>query len=196
MAQIFGHTPEVLSNTVEAAERVEDFIKLNPLGMRLPKFPLPEGLKTPYEYMEKLAWEGLKRLKWDILPDHVEALKMELDDVKVARDINGMDFSTYFLIIQDSVNFCKSKGIRVGDGRGSGYASVLLRTLGICSGASPIKQKLIWERFLGFSQSQFVLDSDWGIGDASSEIQEGAKELELEEDRPVEEDQGGVDRIH
>ncbi len=46
----------------------------------------------------------------------------------------------------------------------SGFASVLLRTLGIAYGPDPLKYGL-WERFLGFDDKQFIKESDFGIED-------------------------------
>ena len=201
MALIFGSHPEVLLNTVAVSERVEDFLKTG--GMRLPKFDTPEAAKeneiesisvdmTPFQFLEKLAWDGMKRLKWDNSEKHIEALKMELGDVKVALDMNGMDFPTYFLVVWDYVNFARRNKIQTGCGRGSGYASVLLRCLGITYGVDPIKYGLIWERFLGFDVNWVLLDSDWGFDEPEEEsVLISTPE---EEDRPVEEDEGGVDR--
>ena len=163
MLSIFKHTPQVISNTVALAERIdtEDIEKHLFGGMRLPKFDIPEKYNTPYEYLKDLAVDGVKRLKWDKSKPHVDALKKELIDVRVALDNNNYDFATYFLIVRDIIQFAKSKGIMCGAGRGSGYASVLLRCLGITHGVDPLNYELLWERFLGFQNSKFVKSSDF-----------------------------------
>ena len=164
MLKIFKHTPQVLSNTVALAERIntEDIEKhLFVGGMRLPKFDMPDEYSEPYEYLKALAVKGMKKLGWDKSPEHVKALKKELVDVKVALDNNNYDFSTYFFIVQDIIGFANNNDILPGPGRGSGYASVLLRCLEITYGPDPIEYGLIWERFLGFTGKKFIKSSDF-----------------------------------
>jgi len=155
MGKIFGQTPEVLYNTVALAERVDsDEIRKNLFSgkMRLPHFDLPEGFTDPHQYLTQLAWDGMKKIGWDNSERHIKALKMELDDLKIAKENNNMDFATYFLIVRDYINYAKGNGWRTGGGRGSVYASVIARCVGITSGPDPIEYSLLWERFLGFSE--------------------------------------------
>ena len=154
--------------------------------MRLPQFSIPEGYKDQFDYLEKQAWEGLKRLKWDSSEPHIEALKKELRDIRVAYENNGYDFATYFLIVQDYIKYAKDNNIMVGFGRGSGYASVLLRCLDICSGPDPLRYGLIWERFLGFDDLQFIKESDFGFEDDIVGISELTSSEEDEEEILVE----------
>ena len=166
MGKIFGNKPECLTNSVKMAERIdtEDIEKNLFGGMRLPHFDLPDGYKDSYEYLEKIAWEGLKKLGWDRSPRYLEAFKKELTDVKVAKDSNNYDFAKYFLIVQDYVQEARKRGVLVGPGRGSGYASILLRCLGITYGkVDPINSGLLWERFLGFSSKRFIKEDDFGL---------------------------------
>lgn len=192
MAKIFGSAPHCLYNSVAMAERIDagDIEKNLFGGMRLPKFDIPSEYKNAYDYLCSLAWEGMKRVGWDDSVEHISTLKMELNDVKVAYDANNYDFSTYFLIVRDYIQDAKKQGVLVGCGRGSGYASILLRCLGITYGIDPIKYGLIWERFLGFSNLAFIKESDFGF-EAEHEIIVSSN---LEEDRELEEDLGGVDR--
>jgi hypothetical protein len=72
----------------------------------------------------------------------------------------------------------------------SGYASVMLRCLDITYGVDPLEYGLIWERFLGFDDLHFIKESDFGFD-------EDVKVVEIDEldiDRDLEDDQGGVDR--
>ena len=168
MAKIFGDKPECLYNSVVLADRIDtDDIERNLFGrMRLPKFDIPSEYNDSYEYLCKLAWDGLKTNKWDRSQKHIDALKKELEDVRVAKENNNYDFATYFLIVQDYILKAKEMGAFIGTGRGSGYASVLLRCLGITYGIDPIGETgLIWERFLGFDNIQFIKDSDFGFGE-------------------------------
>ncbi len=194
MGKIFGFAPQALYNSVKMAERIDtDDIEQNLFGgMRLPKFDIPAEYKNPFEYLTKLAWEGMVKVGWDRSEVHIAALKMELNDVKVAYDANNYDFSTYFLIVRDYIQYAKADGVFVGCGRGSGYASVLLRCLDITYGVDPLKYGLLWERFLGFDDKKFIKETDFGFD--IDLIQEAAEKSELEADRELEEDLGGVDR--
>ena len=120
MRKIFGHIPASLYNSVALSERIdtEDIEKNLFGGMRLPHFDIPSKYKNSYEYLSDLAWRGMKRIGWDKSRKHVDALKMELNDVFVAKENNNYDFATYFLIVRDYIQDAKSKGILVGCGRG------------------------------------------------------------------------------
>ncbi len=191
MARIFGHAPSCFSNSIAMAERIntKDIEENLFGGMRLPKFDIPEKYKNPYEYLSALAWEGMKRIGWDTSKEHVEALKMELGDILVAKESNDYDFSTYFLIVRDYIQYAKDNDILVGSGRGSGYASVLLRCLEITYGVDPLKYELLWERFLGFDSRQFIKKSDFGF---EEDVVQSV--IDKEVDRELEDDLGGVDR--
>ena len=192
MGKIFGHAPQLLYNSVKMAERIDTKdIERNLFGgMRLPKFDIPAEHKNPYDYLVELAWEGMKRVGWENSEPHIAALKMELGDIKVAYESNNYDFSTYFLIVRDYIRDAKSRGVLVGCGRGSGYASVVLRCLGITYGIDPIQYGLLWTRFLGFSNLTFIKESDFGFEETHKLINSSG----LEEDRELEDDLGGVDR--
>lgn len=194
MGKMFGSIPHVLYNSVNMAERVDTLDIESHLfgGMRLPEFDIPKGYNNAYEYLCELAWDGMKKIGWDQSPIHVDRLKMELNDVKVAKDSNNYDFATYFLIVRDYITEAENKGTLVGCGRGSGYASVLLRTLGITYGVDPIKYGLLWERFLGFDDKRYIREDDFGF--EIDRIQEAVEKDDLDEEREVSEDLGGVDR--
>lgn len=158
-----------------------------------------QQFEEAFQFLCDLSERGMKRLRWDTSEAHVAQLKRELLDVRVAWTANRMDFATYFLIVWDYINFARANGIITGCGRGSGYASVLLRTLGITYGPDPLKYGLIWERFLGFDDKYFLLDSDWGFDESEVEDTVDVDTLIevndfIETERAVEEDTGGVDR--
>lgn len=161
MAKIFGHVPSVLSNTIEIAEKCDYADIVLGEQMLLPKFDLPDG-QTPLDYLTKLAWEGLKRVKLDSSPAHVQRLQRELDDIRLIWDTKRYDFATYFLIVEDMMRFAKENKISAGI-RGSGFGSLLLKCLNITEGVDPLEQDLLWERFLGFDDKQFISEDDLGI---------------------------------
>ena len=70
-----------------------------------------------------------------------ERIDFELDVIK------SMGFSAYFLVVWDLVHYAKSRGIRVGPGRGSAAGSCVAYCLRIVD-IDPIKYDLLFERFL------------------------------------------------
>src|SRR5438477_7586778 len=58
-----------------------------------------------------------------------------------------MNYSGYFLIVADFIQWAKSQGIPVGPGRGSGAGSLVAFSLTITD-LDPIRFGLIFERFL------------------------------------------------
>ena len=129
--------------------------------MRLPKFILPDNFADPHDYLEYIAYQGLKSLNLDSSEKHQKRLRLELDDVKIAKLNNSYDFATYFLIVRDYIDYAKNNNILTGCGRGSGFGSLLLKTLGITYGVDPIEHDLLWERFLGFDTKKFVKEQDF-----------------------------------
>ena len=162
MAKIFGHIPSVLTNTLELAEKCDysDIV----LGdqMLLPRFDLPDEYSNPFEYLSAMAWDGLKKIKLDDSQRHHDRLERELGDIKLIWDTKRYDFATYFLIVEDIMQFAKKNNIGAGI-RGSGFGSLLLKCLGITEGVDPLEQDLMWERFLGFDDKQFISEDDLGI---------------------------------
>jgi DNA polymerase-3 subunit alpha len=161
---------------------------------------VPAGMSS-FEFMKILAWQGMRRVKWDNSTKHIEALQKELDDVLIAYINNNYDFSTYFLIVWDYINFARKNKILTGEGRGSGFCSVLLRALGITYGPDPVEHGLIWERFLGFESTLFVKESDFGFKSKKNgevvvkdEVIPPVVLDDLDEQREVEDDLGGADR--
>jgi DNA polymerase-3 subunit alpha len=162
MALIFKDKVECLYNTNDIIEKVDyKNIASNFGGMRLPKFPLPENFSDPHDYLEYIAQEGLKKMNLHNSKKHQDRLRLELDDVKIAKLNNNYDFATYFLIVRDYIGYAKNNNILTGCGRGSGFGSLLLKVLGITYGVDPIEHNLLWERFLGFDTKKFVKEQDF-----------------------------------
>lgn len=79
--------------------------------------------------------------------------RQELDEVYMPRlkyelgVIQKLNFSGYFLLVQDVVNFAKSNNILVGPGRGSVGGSLIAYLMGITD-CDPIRFGLLFERFI------------------------------------------------
>jgi len=139
MIEDFKNFPEAIENTQKIVEACNFEFKLGEIKM--PKFETPDG-KTPEEYLEELCNDGVKKRYGEKIDQRVlERLKYELDIIKKTG------FASYFLIVQDFVNWAKSQRIVVGPGRGSVGGSLVAYVLGITE-IDPLRYDLLFERFL------------------------------------------------
>ena len=171
MLDMFYKHPETLANTLEVAEKIENFkIDKDPI---LPKFDLPEEFMAEIDsHLEKyshiidagrcdpkgndrgveftwsvaflchLTYKGAAERYGDTLSDEqAERIEFEL------KTICSMGFPDYFLIVQDFIAAARSEGISVGPGRGSAAGSAVAYCLKITN-IDPIKYDLLFERFL------------------------------------------------
>lgn len=138
MAKIFKDVPEAISNTQKIAEQCNfDFI----LGKtKLPKYDVPEG-KTAFQYLKELTEEGLKNRYSKITKEIRNRVEEELSVIETTG------FASYFLIVQDFINWAKGNRIVVGPGRGSAPGSIVSYALNITT-IDPIEYGLLFERFL------------------------------------------------
>jgi DNA polymerase-3 subunit alpha len=137
MAALFPE--DWLKNTMEITDMVDLNLKFGELYF--PQFPIPDNKNTS-DYLEELAWDGLKKKYGDPLPDNV--LDRAKHELKVVKE---MGYPEYFLVVSDLVQWAKSNEIRVGWGRGSAAGSILSYALGITN-LDPLKFGLLFERFL------------------------------------------------
>ncbi|MCX7863253.1 MAG: DNA polymerase III subunit alpha [Bacteroidales bacterium] len=176
MFELFHHYPEAIQNTLEIAEKIEEYSIDHPPVM--PEFSIPENFATIEQYrqqfseknlIEEFGEENFKRLGGY---EKVLRIKLEADylnhlvqlgkkerygnkaDEKVENRINfeletikRMGYPGYFLIVSDVIQQARSMGIRVGPGRGSAAGSVISYCLKITD-LDPIKYNLLFERFL------------------------------------------------
>ncbi len=138
MADFFKNHPEALENTIQVAEEANLEIELNKI--RLPKFSQEKGFDSN-KYIQKLAKEGLKKRYKKITPEIEKRFNYELSIIQ------KMNFSDYFLIVQDFILWAKNNGIVVGPARGSAGGSLISYVLGITE-IDPLKYNLLFERFL------------------------------------------------
>ena len=154
MIENFKDIPEAIENTVKIAERCNVDIELG--KTKLPEFPLPAGYDAD-SYLKKLAYEGLPKRYGANAGD---AITTRLDfELEVIRKTG---FASYFLIVQDFVNWAKNQGIIVGPGRGSAAGSIVSYLLSVTN-IDPLKYDLLFERFLNperISMPDIDLDFD------------------------------------
>ncbi|KPJ57251.1 DNA polymerase III subunit alpha [Parcubacteria bacterium DG_74_2] len=142
MVEDFKDLPEAIENTQKIAELCN--FKLDLRKINLPKFETPNG-KSSDDYLKELCFEGLeKRYGWKPKRKSapiIDRLNYELETIKKTG------FASYFLIVQDFVNWAKENRIVVGPGRGSVGGSLVAYLLNITN-IDPLKYGLLFERFL------------------------------------------------
>ena len=157
MINDFKEVPEAIENTQKIKELCNFEFKLGEI--KLPYFPLPE--KENYDgYLKKLCEQGLEKRKSQIT-NRDEALKRLEYELSIIKQTG---FASYFLIVQDFVNWAKENRIVVGPGRGSAAGSIVSYLLNITD-INPLKYNLLFERFLNpsrISMPDIDLDfTDW-----------------------------------
>lgn len=140
MKQDFRDHPEVITNTLAVAEQCNLEI---PMGeYLLPSYELTNGI-TPEEELKRLCLQGLSRRYPDKENDEKIISRMNYE----LGIINKTGFASYFLIVQDFVNWAKNNGIIVGPGRGSAAGSIVAYLTNITN-IDPLEYNLLFERFL------------------------------------------------
>ncbi len=139
MQALFPDRPELLSNTLEIADKCN--VEFDFSRSQLADPGVPKGM-DPADYMTAEALKGLKkRLGTDTLnEEYTERFNYE------AETINQLGFPLYMLIVRDFTDFARREGIYVGV-RGSAASSLVGYGLGITD-VDPIEYGLTFERFL------------------------------------------------
>jgi DNA polymerase-3 subunit alpha len=143
-----GHTEKELANTLELADKIEDYDILK--HPQLPNFPLPEGFDNADNYLRQLCRNGWKKKIQHKIPEdqqqiYVERIKEELDVIQGVK-LGDQTLSGYFLIVKDILDYIQSQNWLVGPGRGSA-AGCLVSYLSDITQVDPIKYGLLFSRF-------------------------------------------------
>lgn len=139
MFELFKNYPQAIENTQKIADRCNVEFEF---GVRkLPRFDVPNN-EDHLAYFRRNCYDGLYK-HYGKNPDKslVDRLEYEIST------ISTMGFVDYYLIVNDFVQYAKSKSIPVGPGRGSGAGSLCAYCIGITA-IDPIKYNLLFERFL------------------------------------------------
>ena len=140
MYELFSDLPDALERTLEIVEKCNVELEFGQTYM--PDFPIPASYASSDDYLTQLAQEGLERRYGERLDTEIqERLAYELSV------ITSQDFSGYFLIVWDFINYARQQDITVGPGRGSAAGCLTSYCLGITD-TDPIKYDLLFERFL------------------------------------------------
>src|SRR5450432_1495609 len=151
MEKLFSHAPEVVSRTMQFAERCG--FKLNKVTNPFPEFAVPPG-HTIDSYFAEICRQGFRKrldtairhlgdrgLRRQPISDYEERLEREIDCIK------QMKFAGYFLIVWDFIKYAREVNIPVGPGRGSAAGSLVSYAMEITD-IDPLQNELLFERFL------------------------------------------------
>lgn len=139
MVLAFQDFPEALANTQKVVELCNFQLTLG--ETLLPEYDVPENF-TPESYLRHLAEAGLKKRFGENINEE-QRTRFEYE----FSIIEKTGFASYFLIVQDFVNWARNQGIVVGPGRGSAAGSFISYLVGITN-IDPIAYNLMFERFL------------------------------------------------
>src|SRR3984957_4980743 len=151
MERLFSHAPQVVSRTMQFAERCS--FKLNKVTNPFPEFAVPLWHTIDSYFAEVCRIGFQKRLETAIrhlgdrglrrrpLSDYEERLEREIDCIK------QMKFAGYFLIVWDFIKYAREVNIPVGPGRGSAAGSLVSYAMEITD-IDPLQNALLFERFL------------------------------------------------
>jgi DNA polymerase III subunit alpha len=141
IAAAFPGRPDVLDNTLTIADAVAVETSRQ---YHVPKFPLPADVADEAALLRELTLcKAADRYGAQLPAGIAERLEFELSVITNP----GADYSGYFLIVQDFINWAKNQGIPVGPGRGSAAGSLVAYVLGITD-VDPLQFDLLFERFL------------------------------------------------
>jgi DNA polymerase-3 subunit alpha len=151
MDRLFPHAPEVVSRTMQFAERCS--FKLSKVDNPFPEFAVPPG-HTIDSYFEHVCREGYKK-RLDTAVRHLQdigLLRFPITDYEARLErelsiIKQMKFSGYFLIVWDFIRYAREHDIPVGPGRGSAAGSLVSYVMEITN-IDPLQNVLLFERFL------------------------------------------------
>jgi DNA polymerase-3 subunit alpha len=147
--------PDMFVNTLEIADKVEEYTIHRNLNL------LPVEHKNPDETIRKQAVKTLREKGLDSNQEYVDRLEEELSIIAEKK------FASYFIVVQNMLNWAKKQGIMVGPGRGSSAGSLVCYLLGITE-IDPIKYGLLFFRFIDIDRD------DWP--DIDSDIQDSRRE--------------------
>ncbi|WP_273825660.1 error-prone DNA polymerase [Pseudomonas asplenii] len=138
------YPPALLAESLVIARRCR--FTLDQLNYQYPRELVPEG-QTPASWLRHLTEQGLRR-RW---PEGISQRVRDLIE-KELKLIAELDYDSYFLTVQDIVQFARSQGILC-QGRGSAANSVVCYALGVTE-LNPDRTNMLFERFLSRERNE------------------------------------------
>ena len=132
------YTKDEIQNTFNIAKSIS-FYFASKRGSLL-QYPYQSDLSSK-KFLYFMCIQNAKKLQIQLDEKYISRLEYEIDV------IDKMGYCSYFLIVQDYVNYAKDHQIPIGPGRGSAAGSLVSYLLGITE-VDPLKYNLLFERFL------------------------------------------------
>ena len=144
---------DIYQNSVEIASKIESY----EFHENLDLLPVPK--KNALKTLTSLCLAGLEERRltsaWIGNDSYEQRLQEELEVIK------NKNFSSYFLVVSDMVNWAKQNEILVGPGRGSAAGSLICYLLGITD-VDPVKYDLLFFRFINAERADWPdIDCDF-----------------------------------
>ena len=144
---------DIYQNSVEIASKIESY----EFHENLDLLPVPK--KNALKTLTALCLAGLEERRltseWIGNDSYEQRLQEELEVIK------NKNFSSYFLVVSDMVNWAKQNEILVGPGRGSAAGSLICYLLGITD-VDPVKYDLLFFRFINEERADWPdIDCDF-----------------------------------
>ncbi len=161
LMKAFQHYPQIIQNTKRVLDECHfEFDYTTPKN----KKHFTENKESDFTLLKELAYKGFKeRYPYD---DGIAKARVE----KELDVINQLNFSAYFLITWDIIQYSNRMGF-MHVGRGSGANSIIAYCLGITD-ICPIELDLYFERFLNLNRkSPPDFDIDWSWQDRDTILQ-------------------------
>ena len=164
MFDLFEDIPGAIERTAEIASRVD--FSMDELSYSFPDYKVRPGETMDSVLRAKAIEKSHERYRHEPWPLRAQVLsRLE----KEFRVIGMKHLAGYFLTVSDISDFCKENNI-LSQGRGSAANSVVCYALGITA-VEPIKNKLLFERFLSEKYEQYPdIDIDLPSGDDREKV--------------------------
>ena len=143
------YPPALMEESVRIAERCR--FRLDALDYRYPRELVPEG-QTPSTRLRQLVEEGLA---WRFPAGDADRQALEATRALVDKElaiIEELGYESYFLTVQDIIQFARSRGILC-QGRGSAANSAVCYALGITE-LRPGQIQMLFERFVSRERNE------------------------------------------
>ncbi len=138
---------EALENTNLVADKIDENIQIGSKVPLIPQIKLPEG-ETAEHRLAMRCWKALYDLA---LKDKYVLNNLKVYEARLKEElsvINPKGFASYMLVVEENIKWCNQNEIMTGPGRGSASGSLCLYLLGITKVVDPIKNGLLFSRFL------------------------------------------------
>jgi len=164
MRELFADFPKSVDITKEIADQVN--FSMDELSYDFPDYEVKEGETADSVLRCRAIARSRERYLQEAWPIRAQVLSRLEKEFKV---IELKKLAGYFLTVSDISDFCKENNI-LSQGRGSAANSVVCYALGITA-VEPIKNKLLFERFLSEKYEQYPdIDIDLPSGEDREKV--------------------------